>query len=214
MISKDRLSRFGPLSGVLFVLLQLGGVAVGAAGGRAMVALGDPTAKILKAFTHHVGAGVWVGAYMEFASIAAFAVFAVWLFSTRRGPLATAGLVAAGLYLATGVVALVAGDALEYGSAHGMGDQTILGLFYLQSGLFFASWGLAAAFLALAPVAGWLRRSAIVISGLLLVAMAAPTAGPSQMPNMLFLIWMAVASVSLARQPHRAAATAGVTAAA
>lgn len=97
-------------------------------------------------------------------------------------------------------MALVVGDAIEYGSAHGMTDQTLLALFYLQSGLFFSTWGIGAAFLLLAPVEGWLRRSALVIAGLLLVAMALPTAGPSQLPNMLFMIWMLVTGVALARR--------------
>src|SRR6266536_692761 len=100
------------------------------------------------------------------------------------------------------VVGLVIGDVLEYGSGHGMGHQEILALFDLQSGLYFASWGIAAAFLALAPTSGRLRRSAVVIAGLQLIAMAAPTAGPSRLPNMLFLVWIIVASVSLARRPR------------
>jgi hypothetical protein len=202
MNNEDRLTRLGPLSGLLFVVLELGGVAVGAAGGRAMVALGDPTAKILDAYSAHVGAGVWIGAYMELASLAAFAVFAAWLFRAARGPLATAGLVAAGVYVAITVVALVVGDVVEYGSAHGMEQQTLLGLFDLQSGLFFSTWGIASAFLVLVPSTGWLRRSALVIAGLQLIAMAAPTAGPSQLPNLLFMIWVAVAGIALARRPQ------------
>lgn len=205
MTSNDRLSKLGPLSGVMFVVLEMAGVIIGSAGGRSMATLGDPTSKILKTFSGDVGAGVWVGAYLELAAIAAFAVFAAWLFRSRRGPAATAGLVAAGVYVAITVVALVVGDTIEYGSAHGIADQTLLGLFYLQSGLFFSTWGIAAAFLVLAPVEGWLRRSALVIAGLLLVAMAVPTAGASQMPNMLFMVWMLVAGVALARRPEAVA---------
>jgi hypothetical protein len=201
MNTENRLSRLGPLSGVLFVALELGGVAVGAAGGRSMATLGDPTSKILKAFTGHVGTGVWVGAYMELAAVAAFAVFAAWLFRSRSGPRAIAGLLAAGVYVAVTVVALVVGDVLEYGADHAMGSPQILSLFYLQSGLYFVTWGISAAFLALAPATGWLRRSAVTVAVLQLVALAAPTAGPSQFSNMLFLIWVAAASVSLARRP-------------
>jgi hypothetical protein len=213
MTSNDRLSKLGPLSGVLFVALELGGVIVGSADGRSMAALGDPTSKVLKTFSGDVGTGVWVGAYMELAAMAAFAVFAAWLFRSRRGPAATAGLLTAGVYIAITVVGLVVGDALEYGSTHGMNDQTLLGLFYLQSGLFFSTWGIAAAFLVLAPVDGWLRRAAVVIAGLLLAAMAVPTGGPSQVPNMLFLIWMLVAGVSLARRPDAIAGRAPLGAA-
>jgi hypothetical protein len=214
MNKENRLSRLGPLSGALFVALELGGVAVGAADGRAIATLGDPTSKILNAFSKHVGSGVWVGAYMELAALAAFALFAAWLFSARRGPLATAGLLAVGVYIAVTVLGLLVGDVLEYGAGHGMDHQTILAFFDLQSGLFFASWGISAAFLALAPTTGWLRRSAVVIAALQLIAMAAPTAGPAQFPNMLFLIWIVVASVSLARSPRTVASPAPATAAA
>jgi hypothetical protein len=44
---------------------------------------------------------------------------------------------------------------------------------------------------------------AVVIAGLQPIAMAAPTAGPSRLPNMLFLVWIIVASVSLARRAAR-----------
>lgn len=208
----DRLARLGPLSGVLFVALELGGFAVGAAGGRATVTLGAPTAKVLSAFSTQVGTAVWVGAYMELASLAAFAIFAAWLFRSARGSLAGAGMLSAGVYIAVTVVGLVLGDVLEYGAAHDMGAQAIVALFDLQSGLYFASWGIAAAFLLLAPATGWLRRSAVAIAALELVALAVPTAGPSQFPNMLFLVWVLVASAALSRQPAARASAAPATA--
>jgi hypothetical protein len=200
---KDRLSRIAPLAGALFVVLQLAGVAIESSAGRTLVALGDPTSKIVDSFSNSIGSGYWVGAYLELASVAAFAVFAAWLLRERRGPLATAGAIAAALYVATTVAALVVGDVQAYGSSHGLSDQSQLALFYLQSGLFFATWGVAAAFLLLVPAAGWLRRSAVAIAVLLLIAMAFPTGGASQMPNMLFLIWTVAASVALARPLRR-----------
>ena len=201
MRNEDRLARLGPLSGVLFVALELGGFAIGVAGGRATVTLGAPTAKVLSAFSTHAGTAVWIGAYMELASLAAFAIFAAWLCRSRPGPLAAAGMLSAGAYIAVAVVGLVVGDVLQYGAAHDMGAQAIVALFDLQSGVYFASWGIAAAFLLLAPATGWLRRSAVTVAALLLVALAAPTAGPSQFPNMLFLLWVVVASAALSRQP-------------
>jgi len=206
-MTKDRLSRLGPLSGVLFVVLEIAGLAIGNAGGRASVTLGDPSSKVLKAFADPVGSGVWVGAYLELASLAAFAVFAAWLFRSRRGPLATAGLIAAGTYVAVTVVSLVVSDVLEYRAGHGIGAQEILALFDLQAGLYVVSWGVAAAFLALAPATGWLRRSALAIAVLSLLAMAAPKADAAQLPAMLFLVWILVASVSLARRPREVATT-------
>ena len=46
------------------MVLELAGVAVGSAAGRAAVTLGDSDAKIVKAFADPVGSGVWVGAYL------------------------------------------------------------------------------------------------------------------------------------------------------
>jgi hypothetical protein len=204
MDSKDRLSRIAPLCGVLFVVLELAGVIVGSAGGRSMAALGDPTSKIVKSFSDPIGTGVWVGAYLEYAALVPFALFAIWVFRERRGVLATAGLVAATTYVATTIAALVAGDAISYGSSHGLGTQSLLALFYLQSGLYFATWVLAALFLMLVPAAGWLRRSAVAIAILLLIATAFPTADPAQFPNMLFLLWVIAASVKLSRRPAAA----------
>lgn len=199
METKDRLSRIAPLAGVLFVVLQLVGVAIESTGGRSMVALGDPQSKIIDSFSKPIHTGYWIGSYMELLSLAAFALFAIWVLRDRRGVQRAAGLVAAGLYVGTTIVALVAGDVMAYGSGHGLSDQTLLGLFYLQSGLFFVTWGVAAAFLLSVPAAGWLRRTAVAIAALLALALAFPTAGPAQFPNMLFLIWVVAAGIKMSR---------------
>jgi hypothetical protein len=121
-------------------------------------------------------------------------------------------MVTAAVYVATTIAALIAGDAISYGSAHGLGDQSLLALFYVQSGLFFATWGIAAALLLLIPAEGWLRRTAVAIAALLLLALAFPTAGPAQAPNMLFMIWVLVASVKLSRREATAPRSAAVAA--
>jgi hypothetical protein len=54
----------------------------------------------------------------------------------------------------------------------------------------------------LTPTTGWLWRFAAIIAGLLLIAIAAPTAGASQLPNLLFLLWTIVASASFTRRPR------------
>ena len=199
-MSEDRFSRFGPLCGALFVVLELAGFAIGSADGRASVTLGDSTSKVVKAFADPVGSGVWVGAYLELAALAAFVLFAAWLFRSRRDPLAVAGMVTAGVYAAVTVVSLVIGDLLEYRAGHGIGAQQLLALFDLQSGLYVVSWGIAAGFLALAPVTGWLRRSALAIAALSVVGMAMPKAAPGQFAAMLFLVWILVASIASARR--------------
>ena len=206
-MSEDRFSRFGPLCGALFVVLELAGFAIGSADGRASVTLGDSTSKVVKAFADPVGSGVWVGAYLELAALAAFVLFAAWLFRSRRDPLAVAGMVTAGVYAAVTVVSLVIGDVLEYRAGHGIGAQQLLALFDLQSGLYVVSWGIAAGFLALAPVTGWLRRTALAIAALALIGMAMPKAPPGQFATMLFLVWTLVASIALARRSRASAAT-------
>ena len=211
-MTDDRLSRLGPLSGVLFVVLELGGVIVGAASGRAMATLGDPASKVMDAFNEPAGTGVWVGAYMELVSLAAFGVFAVWLFRSRRDMLGTAGLVAAAVWIAVTLAALVAGDVLEYRAGHGMGVQETLLMFDLQAGLFTTTWGIGGAFLLLAPVTGWLKRSAQVIAAMSIIGMAFPKATFGQFGATLFLVWVLVAAIVLARRPERMRASAPVPA--
>jgi len=211
-MTQDRLSRIGPVSGVAYAVLELGGFAVAGAGGSAMVTLSDPAAKIVNAFARPVGTGVWIGAYMELASLAAFAVFAAWLFGSRRGPLATAGLITAGVYIAVTVVSLVIGDVLEYRAGHCIGAQQTLALFDLQVGLYTATWGIAAAFLALAPVTGWLRRSALAIAALSLIGMAVPTADPGQFATVLFIAWILATGLIAARRPSALASATPATA--
>lgn len=203
-MTEDRLSRVGPLSGVLFAALELGGFAVGAIAGRAMVTLADPSSKVLSAFARPVGAGVWVGAYMELAALVALVVFAAWLFRSRGSALTTAGLLTASVYIALTAVSLVVGDVLEYQAGHAISAQPTLALFDLQAGLYTATWGIAAAFLGLAPVTGWLRRSALAIAALSVIGMAIPKTAPGQFASLLFIVWVLAASV-MATRPSRIA---------
>lgn len=213
-MTTDRRARIAAACGVLFVVLELAGVAVASGAGRPTVTLADPLAKIVAAFAEPAATGVWVGAYLELLALGAFAGFTAWLFRGRGGgdAAARAGLVAAAAYVAVTAVGLVFGNVLEYRAGHGLGAQETLALFDVQTGLLTVSWGFAAGVLACAPVRGWLRRAGLVIAGLLLLAMAAPTAGASQFPLILFFIWVVAASVALARR-HRPVA-AGVAVAA
>jgi hypothetical protein len=201
-MTEDRLSRIGPLCAVLFFVLTMGGFAIGAAGGSATATLGDSTAKILKAYADPVGNGAWVGMYMGVLALAPFAVFAAWLFRSRRGG---AGMLAAGAYIAMVLAASAANFALQYRAGHGMDAQTTLAFFYLQEALFMLTWGASAAVLALAPVTGWLRYSALVLAGLCLIAMAVPKAGWAQLPPTLSYVWFLAAGIALARRPAIAA---------
>ena len=209
-MSEDRLSRLGPLAGLLFVVLELAGTAIGSAGGRAMATLGDSNAKIVKAFADPVGTGAWIGAYLEILSVPAFAVFAVWLFRSESGVIARVGLLGVASYLVIATMSLVIGDVLSYQSGHGLGAQTILALFDLQAGLYAVSWGVAGGILAIAPVSGWLRRAALAIAALSFIGMAMPKAAPGQVAAMLFFVWVLAASAGPMLRRRGAAATAPV----
>jgi hypothetical protein len=200
-MSEGRISRIGALSGALFVVMQFAGVAIGS---RPMVTLSDSSSKIVQELSAPVGSGAWVGSYLELMSLGAFAVFAATLFAARRERLATAGLVAAGVYVALTAASLVVAGVLQYRAGRGLGATETLTLFDLQSGLFIASWAAAAGVLALVPLGGWLRRSALAIAVLLAAAVAAPKAEPAQLAMMLFFAWVLTASVVLARRPQMA----------
>jgi hypothetical protein len=209
-MTEDRLTRLGPLAGLLFVVLELGGAAIGSAGGRAMVTLGDSNAKIVAAFADHVGTGAWIGAYLELVSLPVFAVFAAWLFRSQRGVLGRIGMLGAASYLAVITLSLVIGDVLSYQSGRGLNAQTILALFDLQAGLFAVSWGVAGGILAIAPVTGWLRRAALAIAALSFVGMAVPKAGPGQFAAMLLFVWVLAASIGPMVRRRGATATSPV----
>ena len=213
-MKEDRLTRLAPLCAALFVVLEMAGVIVGAAGNRAMVTLGDPTSKVLKAYDHTAGTGVWVGAYIELASLVAFGVFAAWLFRSRTDTRGLAGLLSAAAYVSVILVSMVVSAVLEYRAGHGMGAQHTLALFDIQAGLFVISWAVSGVFLLLAPATGWLRRTAVTIGTLLILGSLAPRAAVSQFPTMLMFIWLIAASVVFTRRAQTAAAPSAVPASA
>jgi hypothetical protein len=212
-MTESRLSRLGALSGAAFVVLELAGAGIAAAAGRPALTLADPDAKIVRAYHDAVGGGVWAGAFLEIASLGAFAVFAAWLAARRPGLPAIAALLAAAAFIAVTLTSLVVGDVLAYRAGHGLGAPATLALFDLQEGLFFTSWGIAAAFLALVPTTGWVRRTALAIAVLLLAGMAAPKAGVAGFALLLFFVWTLGASIALARRPGAATSAAPATAA-
>lgn len=213
-MTEERFNKLGWLSGVLFVVLELGGFMIAGAAGRPTVTVGDPASKIVTGYSDHAGAGIWVGTYMEAISLAFFALFAAWLWRSQRGPLKTAALLGVSSYIAVNAVGLVIGGVLEYRGGQGMGAQQILTLFDVQTGLFVLSWGVAAGILVLAPVSGWLRVSALAIAALGFAGMAFPKATPGQFSAMLFLIWVLATSIVLGRRSRASVATTVAAAAA
>jgi hypothetical protein len=198
-MTEDRLRSIAPWCGALFFVLAMGGFAVGAAAGGATATLADSTSKIVKAYADPMGNGVWVGSYLTLLALAAFAVFAAWLF---RGHVA--GQLAAGAYIAMTLAAVAANFVLDYRAGHGMSAQTTLSFFYLQEALFILTWAGSAAVLALAPVSGWLRYTARTLAALCLLAVAMPKAGWAQFPPTLFYIWVLAAGITLALRTRAA----------
>src|ERR1051326_968628 len=127
-MTEDRLARIGPLCAVLFFVLTIGGFAIGAAGGSSTATLGDSTAQIFKAYADPVAGGAGVGMYLSVPALAPFAVFASWLFRSKRGG---PGMLAAGAYIAMVLAATGANFVLQYRAGHGMDTQTTLAFFYL-----------------------------------------------------------------------------------
>jgi hypothetical protein len=192
--------------GIASAVLVHVGLLVGVASGQAFVSLSSSPAKVADALANPAGTGVWVGAYLGLLGFGAFLPFAVWASAKLGGGLLGAiARTAASAYASVSIVALCVFDAVEFRAGHGMGTQLATALTNINEALYVGSWFLSATFLlaagALALVSarhalGW---SAIAIALLTLVAAAAPMNSLAENPVLLWFIWIAWASISLAR---------------
>lgn len=193
--------------GIGSVVIELAGVGIGALGGRQFATITSTPAQIQAAFAKPVGAAVWVGAYLEMISFGLFLAFAVWacmrLGGGLLGSIATA---AATGYVAVSMGALGIGDAIAYRSGHPIDLPLASMLITLNEAVYVCTWFLAVFFLlAVAPLAlaggrrvlGW---SGIGVALVVLVTTAVSLDNFGQMSNLLWLIWIVGASVSLARE--------------
>ena len=74
--------------GIASVVLELGGVAIGAAGGKTHDrTISSTPAQIAHALAKPAGTAVWVGAYIELLSVGCFLAFAVWACAKLGGGL-------------------------------------------------------------------------------------------------------------------------------
>ena len=208
--------RLFALSGVLFVVLELGGAFVAMGTGKTHnLTISSTTSDIAKAIAHPVGAGVWVGAYMETVSVIFFLAFAVW--ATEKlggGLLGSVARLAAAANAGAGLVALGIGNAISYQAASGMSVDTARALVTVNEAVYVGTWFVVAGFLAavglLALRAG---RSIIAWSALGIAAytfILAPLSVDNlgQFSQMFWLLWVLGASIALARTPRRAPAAA------
>jgi hypothetical protein len=195
--------------GIGSVVLMLGGVVVGAAGGREFATITTSPSDIADAIAKPAGAAAWAGAYIEVLSFGCFLAFAVWV-CTRLGGglLGQIGRAAATAYAGMSLASLAVMDTIAYRSGHGMGLQLGTALITLNEALFVMSWFLSAFFLlAVGPLAlqsgrraiGW---SAVGIAAIVLVATPTSLDNVAQLANFLWLIWIVGASVVLARAPR------------
>jgi len=192
--------------GIASAVLVHVGLFVGVASGQAFVNLSSSPAKVADALANPAGTGVWVGAYLGLLGFGAFLPFAVWASAKLGGGLLGAiARTAASAYASVGIVSLCVFDAVEFRAGHGMGTQLATALTNINEALYVGSWFLSAIFLlaagALALIStrralGW---SAIAIALLTFVAAAAPTNSLAENPVLLWFIWIAWASISLAR---------------
>jgi hypothetical protein len=201
--------------GIGSVVVELAGVAIGAAGGRQFATIGTSPAGIAKAVAGHAGTAVWVGAYLELLSFGLFLAFAMWACARLGGGiLGDLGRASATAYAAVSIVALGLGDAIAYRSGKGTGLQLASTLFTLNEALFVCTWFLSVFFLlAVAPLAFFAGRralgfGAVGVALLTLVTTALSVDNAAQLTNMLWLAWIVWASVALARGVRQRSAVA------
>jgi hypothetical protein len=203
--------------GVGSVAAELAGIAIGAVGGRPFVTITSSPADVRSAYATSVGTAAWIGAYLELISFGMFLAFAIWACLRLGGGLLGAiAAAAATAYTTLSIGALGIGDALAYRAGHGMDVQLATTLTTLNEAVYVCTWFLAVFYLlAVAPMAiatgrrmiGW---SAIGVSLLTLVTTAVSLDNLGQMSNLLWLLWIVAASVSLARGSDAKAAQAEV----
>jgi hypothetical protein len=192
--------------GIASVVLVVAGAIVGSAGGQPSYTLDSTPARVARELANPAGPVAWAGAYIELLSVGFFLAFAVWACTKLGGGLLGAlGRAAAVVYAALSVAALGVADALAYRAGHGIRADVGTVLANTSSALFVASWILSAFLLlavgtlALNSGRRFLGWSAIGIAAVTLVATPALVERGGQIGYFLWLAWIVVASIALAR---------------
>jgi hypothetical protein len=204
------------LSGVLFVVLELGGAFIAMGSGKTHdLTVSSTTSDIAKAIAHPAGAGVWAGAYMEVLSIGFFLAFAVWVVDKLGGGLlGSVAKLAAAANVGAGLVALAIGDAISYEAGKGMSLGTARVLVTVNEAVYVGTWFVVATFLAAVGIlalragrriVGW-SALGIVAYTLVLTPLSFDNVG--QFSQMFWLIWVLGTSIAFARVARRAPAAA------
>jgi hypothetical protein len=208
--------RLFALSGVLFVVLELGGAFIAMGSGKTHdLTVSSTTSDIAKAIAHPAGAGVWAGAYMEVLSIGFFLAFAVWVVDKLGGGLlGSVAKLAAAANVGAGLVALAIGDAISYEAGKGMSLGTARVLVTVNEAVYVGTWFVVATFLAAVGIlalragrriVGW-SALGIVAYTLVLTPLSFDNVG--QFSQMFWLIWVLGTSIAFARVARRTPAAA------
>lgn len=209
--------RLFALCGILFVVLELGGAFIAMGTGKThSLTVSSSTADIAKAIAHPVGAGTWIGAYMEIVSVVFFLAFAVWISEKLGGGLVGSVVrLTAAANAGAGIVSLGLGDAISYGAGRGLTVPVAHGLVIANEAAYVCSWFIVAGFLAAVgtlalragrPVIGW-SALGIVAYTLVLTPLSVDNLG--QFSQLLWPVWVVAASIALVRrEPSRAVAPA------
>lgn len=199
--------RWFALSGILFVVLELGGAFISIGAGKTHnLTISSTTSDIAKAIAHPVGTAVWAGAYMEVVSVVFFVAFAVWLTARLGGGLlgSTARLIAAA-NAGGAIVSLGIGDAVAYGAGRGLTVPVAHGLVIVNEAAYVASWFVVAGFLAVVGtlalraghrIIGW-SALAIVAYTLVLTPLSVDNLG--QFSQILWPLWVVGVSIAFLR---------------
>ena len=202
--------------GIASVVLMLAGVGIGTIGHNRNLTISSTPAEIADALAKPAGIAMWIGAYIELLSFGCFLAFAVWACAKLGGGLlGQIARAAATGYATLSIASLGVMDALAYRSGKGIGVQLASAFVTVNEALYVCTWFLAVFFLlAVAPLAlaagrRALGRSAIAIAVLQLITTAVSVDNLGQLSFGLWVLWIAYASVSLARDKRgRARATA------
>ncbi len=212
------LARLGASTGAAYVVLVMLGNGVIGSGGKSNSTpdLTSSRADVAQWVTtlHTPGPLDWLSVLVEGAGLLCLLIFSAYLYSrlrraeNGRGWLAPAALAAGLLAVSIKMTSLSPMLALFYRSPGGFDPQLATALIDMNSFAFVQTWAAsailvgaaAAAGLRYAALPGWLAWSGLVVAVLLLatVPLALGGFGTSML---LFLLWIVVASISLAIRP-------------
>ncbi len=209
----------GALAGVAYGALEILGVVVGGVATPVPYDIFPSAGTAARVAATPMPAGVWVGFAIEVVAtlfLVAFIVRSV-VGTARPGGLGlipTAALVAGTVNVAAVFVSFGVMAARNAGTGHGLDAQSVVLLSYLNWGTYFLSWPSMAVFLGCLAVAAlqarsmpaWVAWSGVVVAVAALAGCLDPV-NLGQLAQLLQLVWIPVAGISLALRREAAVAS-------